>query len=451
MSTELEKILSKYPLLIPKIEYASIIIVLDQKTKNGELSEYFSFEDIEYIARQTSPNVATNVESAVRYLLNFFLIKAPNRVNSYSLTQYARSFVSVISDKINSPYSDLPLRQNFEKFFKLTEEDLASVENLNNWFKTSFDLVSKKIVSEHIESLYDNLKEATAELNEILLMEGVTAMELVKRFREIFQKFVERSREIREVINFKNEVLRKVDYSDNEHYRIYNSYSASDRTSKRTEFEQAKKDWKQIKVIGLSVKSFFNQLDQRFENINAQIHFASEKLNELGETFEKKALLKVNLKKMLRCALEDAQHTDKGVKFLSFPLKALPYQKIYFNGFKKYDFEVEQPNPILPLREDKEYFLEQEKQFLNDVNIQERISIWIDNLKQRLAADKQLDLTEEFYKIYAEEQNSQTALRVSYNLINNSQSNASDEIEIIPELNGQEKEIELWKILLKRK
>jgi hypothetical protein len=450
LSTNTEHILSKYHLLIPKIEYASIIITLVKKTNEGE-NEYFSFEDIEYVARKANPKVNINIETAVQYLLNFFLIKAPNHTNTYTLTQYARNFVNVISDKISSPYSNLPLRQNFEKYFKLRDEDLSSVENLNSWFNLGFDLVSKKVVSEHVESLYDSLKEATIKLNEILLLESVTALELVKRFRETFQKFVEKSREIREVINFKNEVLRKIDNFENELHQLYDSFSANERTSQRIEFENAKRDWKEVKAIGTAVKTFFNQLDQRFENINAQIHFASEKLNELGETFEKKALLKVNLKKMLRCALLDTIQTNEGIKFNSFPLKALPYQRIYLNGFKKYDFEVEPQNPIIIQEEDKEYFKEQESEFLKDVNTQERISVWIDNLKQRLEAEKQLDLTTEFQKMYNEENNSQTPLRVCYDLINKSQSNINDEIEIIPELDTHENKIELWKILIKRK
>tara|TARA_B100001778_G_C18565299_1_gene619805 strand:+ start:32 stop:1387 length:1356 start_codon:yes stop_codon:yes gene_type:complete len=451
VENSIENILSKYTLLIPKIEYASIIIRLEQKVKNEELEEHFTFDDIEYTAREMQTETAINVETAVQYLLNFFLIKNPNRSNSYTLTQYARNFVGVISDKISSPYSNLPLKQNFEKYFNLKEEDLASVDGLNNWFNLGFDLIAKKVISDHIESLYDNLKEATSELNEILLSEGVAALQLVKQFSVIFQKFVERSREIREVINFKNSVLKQISDFENGLYSTYNSYSANERKVNKAGFEQSRKDWNTVKVIAQRVKAFFDKIDLRFENISNQIHFASKKLNELGETFEKKALLKVNLKKMLRCALEDVKHTDEGVRFHSFPLKAIPYQYIYFNAFKLYDFEIEQENPIIPLERDNAYFADQEKQFLKDVNVQERVSVWIDNLKQRLEAEKKLDISTEFQKIYTEEGNAQTPLRVSYDLINNSQSNSDDAIEIKREINSNDNKIQLWKVQLKRK
>ncbi len=212
MTYSVENILLNYHLLIPKRDYASIIIRLEQKIKEGELREYFRFEDIEYCSKEVTSESTINVETAVQYLLNYFLIKNSNRSNSYTLTQYARNFVTVISDKISSPYSNLPLRQNFEKYFNLKEEDLASIEGLNNWFNLGFDLISKKVISEHIESLYDDLKEATSKLNEILLLEGVAALQLVKLFSDIFQKFVVRSREIREVINFKNIVLKKLNH-----------------------------------------------------------------------------------------------------------------------------------------------------------------------------------------------------------------------------------------------
>lgn len=227
--------------------------------------------------------------------------------------------------------------------------------------------------------------------------------------------------------------------------------STNFRASNKLEFEDSRKDWNTVKEIANEVRAFFNQIDLRLDNISDQIHFSSRKLNELGETFEKKALLKVNLKKMLRCALEDIKHTDKGVQFNSFPLKAIPFQEVYFNAFKRYDFEMEPANAIVPLEEDAEYFDTEEKKFLKDVNVQERITVWVDNLKQRLEAEKQLNLSAEFQKIYAEEKNVLIPLRVSYNLINNSQSNVADEVEIEKNLGLNENDIQLWKILLKRK
>ncbi len=451
MSHSIENIISRYSLLIPRKEYASIVIRLDRKINEDELGEYFRFEDIESCAKEVGSETTINVEMAVQYLLNYFLIEHPKRTNSYSLTQYARNFVRVISDKISSPYSNLPLRQNFEKYFTLDEEALASAEKLNSWFQLSFGLISKRVVSDHIESLYDDLKEATKELNEILLVENLDAIELVKEFSKVFKKFVDRSREIREVINFKNKVLKQLNDFENELYRKYDSYSALQRTAKKLEFESSKKDWNTVKEIANGVKVFFDQIDLRLDNISNQIHYASKKLNELGETFEKRALLKVNLKKMLHLALENIEHIDTGIQFKSFPLKSIPMQEVYFHGFKRYDFEMEQANAIVPLEEDAEYFNEQEKAFLKDVNVQERISVWVDDLNQRLEAEKQLDLSSEFQKIYLEEKSTLIPLRVNYNLITNSQSNIDDEVIIERSLALDENNVQSWKILLKRK
>ena len=452
MFYSIENIISRYHLLIPKKEYASIIIRLERKTKEGgELDEYFRFEDIEHCSKEVESETTINVEIAVQYLLNFFLIEHPKQSNSYRLTQYARNFVEVISDKISSPYSNLPLRQNFEKYFTLDQENLSSVEQLNNWFKLSFSLISKRVISDHIESLYDDLKEATKELNEILLLENLDAIKLVKEFSKVFKKFVERSREIREVINFKNKVLKQLNDFENDLYVKYDSYSALQRTTNNLEFDSSKKDWDIVKKIANDVKGFFDQIDLRLYNISNQIHFASKKLNELGETFEKKALLKVNLKKMLRLALENVKHTNDGLRFKSFPLKAIPLQVVYFNSFKRYDFEMEQPNAIILLEEDAEYFDAKERDFLKDVNVQERISVWVDNLKQRLESEKQLNLSSEFQKIYEEEKNALIPLRVSYNIITNSQNNVEDEIIIEKDLGINENDIQSWEILLKRK
>tara|TARA_A100000171_G_scaffold42202_1_gene43399 strand:- start:7414 stop:8727 length:1314 start_codon:yes stop_codon:yes gene_type:complete len=437
--------------LVPKKEYASIVIRLNRKVFEGKLEEYFRFEDVEFCAKEVESETSINVEIAVQYLLNFFLIEHPKKSNSYRLTQYAKNFIEVISDKISSPYSNLPLRQTFEEYFTLSQEALASAEQLNSWSKLSFSLVSKKVVSDHIESLYDDLKEATEQLNEVLLLKDLSALKLVEKFSEVFKKFVVRSREIREVINFKNKVLRQLNDFENDLYTKYDSYSAVQRTDKRHEFENSKKDWKNVKEIAQDVKGFFGQIDLRLDNIINQIHYASRKLNELGETFEKKALLKVNLKKMLRLALEDVKHSDGGVKFESFPLKAIPLQEVYFHGFKRYDFEVEQPNSIVPLEEDAEYFSSQENDFLKDVNVQERVSVWVDNLQQRLEAEKQINLSSEFQKIYAEEKSTLIPLRVNYNLIIQSLSKIGDEVIIKKDLALNEEDIQSWKILLKRK
>lgn len=451
MSYSIENIISRYHFLIPKKEYASIIIRLDRKINEGELEEYFRFEDIEYCSKEVDSETTINVEIAVQYLLNFFLIEHPKRSNYYSLTQYARNFVGVISDKISSPYSNLPLRQNFEKYFTLDQEALASAQQLNSWFELSFNLVSKRVVSDHIESLYDDLREATKELNEILLVEDLDALNLVEEFSKVFKKFVERSREIREVINFKNKVLKQLNDFENELYVKYDSYSALQRNSKKLEFESSKKDWNIVKEITNDVKDFFDQVDLRLDNISNQIHYASKKLNELGETFEKKALLKVNLKKMLRLALDDIEHIGSEVRFNSFPLKAIPFQEVYFNAFKRYDFEMEQPNAIILLEEDEDYFNAEEKKFLKDVNVQERISLWVENLSQRLEAEKQLDLSSEFQEIYEDEKSTLIPLRVNYNLITNSQSNIGDEVTVEKDLGLNENDIQSWKILLKRK
>lgn len=453
MKSQIDHILSEYKFLIPRRDYTAIIALLQERINQGEIEEVFTYEDVEECVYKFKGDQSLQLEKAFQYLLTYFLRKDKGQPNRYFLTQYAKNFITLISEKIESPYRNLPLKQNFEKYFQLKKEDIHSIDDLKSWYEFGFNKIARNIVSQHIESLYDELEKATIDLSNILHAENLNALELVKKFSLVFKTFGKRSKEIREVLNLKNSVLLNLKKISDTFYSELDSITPRERKSDPTHFKKVSSDWDITRNIISEVKLFFVQVDVRLDYISYQILFASKKLDELNENFEKQALLKINLKKMMRLALEDASRDNHHIVFNRFPLKKIPSQDLRLNAPKKYPFDVETDNPIILNNVDLEYEKEQRESLFQALNVQERTSIWIDNLKQKLESDSSLELTNEFFNILSQEENIEIPLNVSFDLINQSRHNTKTDLKIEQTVNSENENsnVSLWKMSLKNK
>lgn len=450
MNKKIDHILHEYGYLIPKKEYAGIITLLYEKTKTKDIDEVFTYNDIELCAYQLNKDKGIQIEKALQFLLTYFLRK-DSKPNSYFLTQYAKNFVALISDKIDSPYRNLPLKQNFEKYFQLYIEKIKNIDDLKSWFELGFNKISKNIVSEHIETLQDELNTATIDLNKILHKENIEALELVKQFSEIFRTFGTRSREIREVLNLKNLVLRNLRTINKEYYEKLDSFTPKQRESQQKEYHEAKENWKLLEKIITDVKEFFNHVDIRLDYISNQVIYASEKLDQLHDTFDNQSLLKINLKKMLRLALENTKKIDDRYILANFPLKKVSFEIINIIAPRVYDFELVKTNTLIHVERNIEYENTQKSIFMVDLDNQERTSIWIDNLNQKLNSGNDLELSEEFQKIMVQEGNIEVPMQVSYEILNRVSNSEHYELNIEKTLQGgAENNIKLWKTTIKK-
>lgn len=450
MKNKIEHILHEYGYLIPRKEYAGIITLLYEKTQSKDVNEVFTYDEIELCAYQLNKDKGIQIEKALQFLLTYFLRKH-SRPNSYFLTQYAKNFVALISDKVDSPYRNLPLKKNFEKYFQLNLEDIKGIDDLKGWFELGFNKISKNIVSEHIETLQDELDKATIDLNKILHKESIEALELVKQFSEIFKTFGARSREIREVLNLKNSVHTNLRILNKEYYGKLDSFTPRQRGNQQKEYRKVKEDWELLERIIIDVKDFFNQVDIRLDYISNQIIYASEKLDQLNETFDNQSLLKVNLKKMMRLALENAEKVDDQYILANFPLKKVSFEQVSILAPQVYDFELDKTNTLIIVERDMEYEKTQLNNFKGELDNQERTSIWIDNLNQKLNSGADLELSKEFQAILTQEENIEIPMQVSYEILNRVSSSKDYKLNIQKVLQeGVENEIKLWKTTIKK-
>ena len=450
MKNKIEHILNEYGYLIPRKEYAGIITLLYKKTQSKDVNEVFTYDEIELCAYQLNKDKGIQIEKALQFLLTYFLRKH-SKPNSYFLTQYAKNFVALNSDKVDTPYRNLPLKKNFEKYFQLNIDDIKGIDDLKGWFELGFNKISKNIVSEHIETLQDELDNATVDLNKILHKESIEALELVKQFSEIFKTFGARSREIREVLNLKNSVHANLRILNKEYYEKLDSFTPRQRENQQKEYHKVKEDWELLERIIIDVKDFFNQVDIRLDYISNQIIYASEKLDQLNETFDNQSLLKVNLKKMMRLALENAEKVDDQYILANFPLKKVSFELVSILAPQVYDFELDKTNTLIIVERDMEYEKTQLYNFKGELDNQERTSIWIDNLNQKLNSGADLELSKEFQAILTQEENIEIPMQVSYEILNRVSSSKDYKLNIQKVLQeGVENEIKLWKTTIKK-
>ena len=164
---------TKYDLLLPsKFDGGYLVIALYEKIKNREIEEYFTQKEINEILKNIA--IDFNLDSVRQWsnikdnLFHYFLRSHPDEPWKYYLTDYARNVVDLMINKLENPYKNHPLKKSVQDSFTIHNGEIKTIEELERKFGRIFIQGSKKIITDHLDSLEDELREAYRELNDIL-------------------------------------------------------------------------------------------------------------------------------------------------------------------------------------------------------------------------------------------------------------------------------------------
>lgn len=411
-----KELYTKYDLLLPsKFDGGYLVIVLYEKIKNREIEEYFTQKEINEILEDIKDEF--NLESIRPWnnikdnLFHYFLRSHPDEPWKYYLTDYAKNVVDLMVSKLENPYKNHPLKKSLQDSFTIRHGEINTIEELERKFGRIFIQGSKKIITDHLEALEDELREAYKELNDILRKEDEqSATSLVREFTVVFRKFGEKAEDITEAIiskdQFLGNLLNVVDhfYRNMENDGKYNTDNV----------QKSKNDWEKAQEIYTDIREFFYSVDRKVYIIRRQINHASEKLTELQEQFSARAFFRLQIKKLHRTVLESCQYTTEGVKFSNnFPLKQLIYEPVRMLYPRYYEFEPPKPNIILNVEVDETYEFNEKQKIIKEINRQQIINQWVDKAKDILENKSQLYIDELMNSIMDEEKDLSIAYQVA--------------------------------------
>lgn len=411
-----KELYTKYDLLLPsKLDGGYLVIALYEKIKNREIEEYFTQKEINEIL--TDIKTEFNLDSIRPWnnikdnLFHYFLRSHPEEPWKYYLTDYAKNVVDLMVSKLENPYKKHPLKKSVQDSFTIRHGEIKIIEELERKFGRIFIQGSKKIITDHLEALEDELREAYKELNNILRKEDEqSATSLVREFTVVFRKFGERAEDITEAIitkdQFLSNLLNVVDYF----YR-----NMEDDGKFHTEnVQKSKRDWEKAQEIYTDIREFFNSVDRKVYIIRRQINHASEKLTELQEQFSARAFFRLQIKKLHRTVLESSQYTTEGVTFSNnFPLKQVVYEPVRMLYPRYYEFEPPKPNIIVNVEVDETYERNEKQKITKEINCQQIINQWVDKAKDILENKGQLSINELMNSILDEEKDLSIAYQVA--------------------------------------
>ena len=135
-----------------------------------------------------------------------------------------------------------------------------------------------------------------------------------------------------------------------------------------------------------------------------------------------------------------------------FPKKALPAEQFKFIEVPYHDSFGIKKNEIIPALYDKEYAQKEQNKVQKDLQRQENAARLFREYKAILEKEKELDFTEHFYKILEEENDSEIALSVGFDLFQYANRNPRYKIDIQRELSevSTTKDILIWKMKIQQ-
>ncbi len=444
-----KELYNKYDLLLPsKFDGGYLVITLYEKIENREIDEYFTQKEINEILKDIA--VDFNLDGVRQWsnikdnLFHYFLRSHPDEPWKYYLTDYAKNVVDLMRSKLENPYKNHPLKKSVQESFAIRHNEIKAIEELERKFGRIFIQGSKKIITDHLEALEDELREAYKQLNDILRKEDEkNATSLVREFTVVFRKFGERAEDITEAIISKDRFLSNLQNLVDHFYRKIEDEGKFDSSN----IQKSKSDWEKAVEIYTDIKEFFNSVDQKVNIIRRQISHASEKLTELQEQFSARAFFRLQLKKLYRTVLESSEYADEGISFRNnFPLKKLVYEPIRMLYPKYYEFEPPKPNIIVNIEADETYERNEKLKIAKEINRQQIINQWVGKAQNILKSKGALSIDELMNIIVNEEDDLSIAYQVASNMIAYTSENINVYIDVEQKIISlANQKLSLWK------
>lgn len=444
-----KQIYTKYDLLLPsKFGGGYLVIALYEKIKSREIEEYFTQKEINEILKDIA--VDFNLDSVRQWssikdnLFHYFLRSHPDEPWKYYLTDYAKNVLDLMISKLENPYKNHPLKKSVQDSFTLRYNEIKAIEELERKFGRIFIQGSKKIITDHLEALEDELREAYKELNDILRKEDEhSATSLVRQFTVVFRKFGERAEDITEAIISKDKFLSDLQHVVDHFYRKLED----DGKFNTDNVQKSKRDWEKAQEIYVDIREFFNSVERKVHIIRRQINHASEKLTELQEQFSARAFFRLQVKKLHRTVLESSRYTSEGARFNNnFPLKQVIYEPVRMLYPKYYEFEPPKPNVVVNVEVDEAYERIEKQKIEKEIDRQQIINQWVDKAKDILENKDQLSIDELMNRIIDEEKDLSIAYQVASRMIAYTSENNNVFIDVEQKIISlSQQNLSLWK------
>jgi hypothetical protein len=316
---------------------------------------------------------------------------------------------------LENPYKKHPLKKSFEGRFFIRFKEIIAIEDLEEKFGRQFIAPAKKIVTDHLEGLEDELGDAYKILNDILGNDLEDAVNQVKKFALIFRQFGEKAADITEAMRTKDKFLRDLQMVVDSFYAVILDVKFTDDLAIKN---KAIDNWRIAREIYVDIKEFFSVVDNKINIVRRQINNASEKLSELQEYFSTRSNFRLQIQKFQNFVLQVAKYEEDDVVFQSnFPLKSFVYEQEKMLYLRHNEFDSKRPNKVINIMLDTDYEQAEKNKIEKEINRQQLILHWVENSKQQLILRKQLLLDELMNMVLAEEQDLSIAYQVSVELI----------------------------------
>ena len=457
MKYPLKELFQLYEHLIPPKEVGLIILWLAKQIQDQEIDKHFSRRNIEQGIKEVSqlgPNGQPQTERVLRNLLNYYIEYPPHTRNRYKLTEYAIKFISLIENKLENPYQNFPLQTSFQQYANFEVDEISNLMQLESWFKQGFDTATRQTIVDHLEALKDRVNEATQELNKILHMEEVSALDAVIRFTDVFKLLGEKADEIRYTLKLGNDLEQKLKI-------IVNRFDKRVEDFKHPQTEQEQSEYLELRIqvdrsleIQQEVADFFSIVDEKLNQLKEKILFASTKLNDLQEHFQYQSRFKINLKKFLQFTLRESSYGVREPQLpIEFPKKSICVERFKFSSVAYLENFLPSNNNLIESTRSLEYEQSEKLRIGLELRRQERVAKWTERSKGIIKKHDFLDFTDHFYKILDEEGDIELALEVGYEILQFVAESGRYKINIDKFLAEKilKREIVVWKTIIQQR
>ena len=455
--TKRNELYEKYDQLLPaKFEGGYLIVVLYNKIKNDELAEQFTINDIRNTLEEISIShgeAIPQTERILKILLHYYIRNSAEKPGKYYLTDRARKLIEFLQNILENPYKNFPLKESFEKSFAISSDEIQTISDLERKFGRLFIEGPKKIISDHLEGLDDELIDGYAELNKILESNEKSVTTLVNQFTVAFRKFGERAEDITNSIASKDKFLKDLNIIVELFYSKLDSLKHPEEQNEFELLNQLKDEYGKAKEIYLDIENFFSAVDDKLTIIRHRIHNASDKLSELHEQFTVRAHLRLQIKRLLKITLDNASYLNTEIHFKqSYPLKNIIYENSIFRYPGHYDFNITQPNKVIRIPNDEKYRDEEYLKIIQENKRQATINEWVQKAGKIIDEYGSLDLRDLMENITMEEKDFSIAYQVTGELENEISVNENILIHFEKELvNIKSTDLSIWKTKIMKK
>lgn len=466
MNQKFDNIYQHYKRLLLNKDEGSIVFWLHYQIQEGDIGEEFTRRDIENAIREVtnlSGNQKHRTGNIIRHLSHYFIEIPPKNKSkdTYRLTEYAKRFITLAEGKLYNHLKSFSLRTVFKEhaYDSFDVEAAKNIQKFREWFTFRFDTESKQSIIDHLEALKDELKQYIKELNDILHQQEKGAIFQVEQFVEVFKQLGKKAADISYTLRLGNQLADKIESVVDSYYDKVNSFKVSEIEKEQHKLNQLKNDYQKAKQIKAKVSTFFKTIEEKLEQAQDSITYASTKLNDLHNNFHYQSQFKRNSYNLLKLALTEAVYARTEPQLPEdFPRKRIPCETIKFITIPESlgKFFTPPPTFVQEIPINKDYEKREWERNQKQQELQKKIDDWVAKCKQILDRDKQIDFTTYFYHILVKEKNSQIPVEVGYSLFHfvtqkdqRSQYILNITKEILPQF--QNEKILVWNMKIKKK